>query len=51
MRTLYLLILLAGTLLPAPALTIIPDPEGEKRQAALVQHNQACISHLQRSQT
>ena len=48
MRTLYLLILLAGTLLPSPALTIIPDPEGEKRQAALVQHNQACISHLQK---
>ena len=48
MRTLYLLILLAGTLLPGSALTIIPDPEGEKRQAALVQHNQACISHLQK---
>ena len=48
MRTLYLLILLAGTLLPASALTITIDPEGEKRQAALVQHNQACISHLQK---
>ena len=48
MRTLYLLILLAGTLLPGSALTIIPDPKGEKRQAALVQHNQACISHLQK---
>ena len=48
MRTLYLLMLLAGTLLPASALTITIDPEGEKRQAALVQHNQACISHLQK---
>ena len=40
--------LLAGMLLPASALTIIPDPEGEKRQAALVELDLACISHLQK---
>jgi hypothetical protein len=40
--------LLAGMLLPASALTIIPDPEGEKKYAAMVEHNPACISHLQK---
>lgn len=40
--------LLAGMLLPASALTIIPDPEGEKKKAALVELDLACISHLQK---
>ena len=48
MKTRHLLILLAGTLLPASALTIIPDPEGDKRYAAYVELNNICISYLQK---
>lgn len=46
MRTRHLLILLAGMLLPASALTITPDPEGEKRYAAYVELNNICIGYL-----
>ena len=47
MRTLYLLILLAGMLLPCSALTVIPDPEDDKRQAAYGKLNSICIGHLE----
>ena len=47
MRTRHLLILLAGMLLPTSALTIIPNPEGEKRQAAYAELNNVCIKHLE----
>ncbi len=46
MKTRHLLILLAGLLLPASALTIIPDPEGDKRYAAYVELNNICIGYL-----
>ncbi len=47
MRTVYLLFLLATILLPAFALTIIPDPEGDKRQTAYAALNNICIGHLE----
>ena len=46
MRTLYLLILLAGMLLPGSALTVIPDPEADKRYEAYAALNTICIGHL-----
>lgn len=46
MKNRHLLILLAGLLLPASALTIIPDPEGDKRYAAYVELNNICIGYL-----
>ena len=47
MRTVYLLFLLATILLPAFALTIIPDPEGDKQQTAYAALNNICIGHLE----
>lgn len=44
MRPVSLLLILAFS---CPALTIIPDPEGEQRHAALVRHNEACIRQLE----
>lgn len=48
MRTLYLLILLAGMLLPGSALTVIPDPEADKRYEAYAALNTICIGHLEK---
>ena len=48
MRTLYLLFLLTGLLLPASALTIIPDPEADKRYDAYAALNTICIGHLEK---
>lgn len=47
MRTVYLFFLLATILLPAFALTIIPDPEGDKQQTAYAALNNICIGHLE----
>lgn len=43
----WLWLILAGLLLPASALTIIPDPEDDKRQAAYAELNNICIRHLE----
>lgn len=47
MRTVYLLVLLAVMQMTASALTINPDPEGERRQAAYAELNNICIGHLE----
>lgn len=47
MRTVYLLVLLAVMQMTASALTINPDPEGERRQAAYAELNNICIAYLE----
>ena len=41
-------LLLCALILPAAALTIIPDPEGERKARILEQYHNTCISHLQK---
>lgn len=47
MRTFYLFVLLAVMQMTASALTINPDPEGERRQAAYAELNNICIGYLE----